>query len=99
MILKDGVDVQGLKVEALIILVVAESLWKKYGEELVWTAGLDGKHMEGSKHYTGEAVDLRTRYFNVATQRVVTKELRKRLGSQYDVVMHKTHIHAEFDPK
>ena len=99
MILKEGVDVNGLTPEALIILLVAENLWKKYGEELVVTAGLDGKHMEGSKHYEGNAVDLRTRYFNVATQKVVTKELRKRLGKQYDVVMHKTHIHAEYDPK
>ena len=99
MTLKDGVDVKGLTPEALIILLVAENLWKKYGEELVVTAVRDGVHMKNSLHYKGMAVDLRTRYFNVATQRVITKELRKRLGKQYDVVMHKTHIHAEYDPK
>lgn len=99
MIIKAGVDVEGLTVEALIILLVAEPLWRKYGEELVLTAGLDGEHMTNSLHYVGKAVDLRTKYFNVATQKVVARELRKRLGSQYDVVFHKTHIHVEFDPK
>lgn len=99
MILKEGVDVNGLTPEALIILLVAENLWKKYGEELVVTAVRDGTHMTGSLHYKGMAVDLRTRYFNIATQKVITKDLRKRLGKQYDVVMHKTHIHVEFDPK
>ena len=97
--LKQGV-VFDLKEGILRALHVIEHVWLKYGHEAIITAGTDGKHMEGSKHYTGEAVDVRTRYFDKQTASAVAKDLAFKLGSDFDVVIHEgSHIHVEYDPK
>lgn len=67
--------------------------------ELVITSGTDGKHMEGSKHYTGDALDLRTRNLTKKQQVQVMNALRKRLGPDYDLVMESDHMHLEYDPE
>lgn len=101
--LKDGVVINGLDMEHMgPVLAVADRIWKKYGREegATITAGLDGIHMEGSKHYTGNAVDLRNRYFTQEEQEEVFIELIESLDNDvYDLVHHKTHYHIEYDPK
>ncbi len=73
------------------------------GEEAVITSGNDGKHMEGSKHYTNEAVDIRRWAYD------------KLLSSQqedfsyhcwqifppdrFDFIEEADHFHIEYDPK
>lgn len=67
--------------------------------DIVITSGTDGKHMKGSKHYSGDALDLRRS--NIPTKLLDTylTRLRGRLGEDYDVVLEKDHIHVEYDPK
>ena len=96
--IKEGANIQGMDIKVRPILIIADKLWHKYGQELVITAGLDGAHSAGSLHYYGLAVDMRTRYFDKATQAKITAELKRRLGYNYDVVLHSSHIHAEYDP-
>ena len=64
------------------------------------TSGTDGRHMVGSKHYSGEAIDVRSYNFP-SRQGVVAfaEKLRLRLGKDYDVVVEHDHIHLEYDPK
>lgn len=97
--IKEGATIAGIKIEVLEILKAADKIWKAHGQELVITAGLDGTHSAGSLHYCGYAVDLRTNYFDAQTAAKVADELRKALPARYDIVLEKTHIHAEYDPR
>lgn len=97
--IKDGVNIWGLERVMQPVLKAAEEIWKHHGQELVVTSARDGIHSAESLHYYGQAVDLRTRYFSEGVVVVIATKLRKTLGKDYDVVVHKTHIHVEYDPK
>ena len=79
------------------VLLVAEMVWSKHGQELVITSGTDGTHSAGSLHYYGYALDFRTRYFTPEEIKKVVEELRKTLSSDYHVIEHSTHIHVEYE--
>ncbi len=101
---KKGVSVNGLHISMRQVLPVCGKLWREHGKECVVTAGnegnpLDRVHSIGSLHYYGRAVDLRTRYFDKFTQKKVKAKLQDLLGSDYDVVIERTHMHVEYDPK
>ena len=83
------------------ILLVAERAYGEMGRGKggTVTSLMDGKHMEGSKHYDGEAVDLRTFFFSNAEKRIFKKKVQVGLGDDYDVILHSTHLHVEYDPK
>lgn len=94
-----GVILRGLQIQMKPALSVAEKIWEDLGPELIITCGLDGVHSAGSYHYSGYAVDKRTSYFNDNGREAFLRlraELRK-ISPFYDVVLHKTHIHTEFD--
>lgn len=97
--IKDGVNIQGLNIHMRPVLIAADELWGEHGEELVVTSGLEGTHSAGSLHYYGRAVDLRTRYFSDATKYRTAGKLYRKLGREYDIVVHRTHIHVEYDPR
>lgn len=66
--------------------------------DVVITSGNDGKHMKGSKHYSNNALDLRTWNIPNRDLPLFVKALAERLGPDYDVVLEDDHIHVEFDP-
>jgi len=102
----DSVNIQGLQVQMKPVLQIAKDVWwDEIKVVLTITAGLDGIHSAGSYHYYGFAVDLRT-WGEDGNQ--VSDEVRKRLASilashlkhfspYFDVIVHSTHIHVEFD--
>lgn len=72
----------------------------------VWiTSGNDSGHMKNSKHYTDDALDIRTKNFPTLQAKLdFVKCLKSRLGPNYDVFIEdiggmNEHIHAEYDPK
>ncbi len=66
----------------------------------VWiTSGTDGTHMKGSKHYEGNALDLRRKNMTPDVLAQYLLVLKERLGRDYDVVLERDHIHVEYDPK
>ena len=89
----------GIQPEILVALFAAAPIWRRHGQELVVTSGTDGEHSEGSLHYSGLAVDLRTRYFGADQVYEVYEDLKKALAGEYDVVLEPSHIHLEFDVK
>lgn len=97
--IKQGVSLGGLSQEMVLAWLVADSVWAEQMEEGVITSGKDGKHKTFSKHYTGNALDLRTRYFAPDQIEYCASRLRGILGKDYDVVVEETHIHVEYDPK
>ena len=63
------------------------------------TSGNDGKHMENSKHYENNAIDIRIKDMEINRHVGTTLRIRKEIGKKYDVILEKTHIHIEYDPK
>lgn len=102
--LKPCVVTEGLRYEMWIAVgAVAAARWLLFGEEnTTITAALDGKHMQGSLHAKGLALDFRTNDLSPSEAgrlTVVATKVLEPLG--YDVV-HETipeHLHIEFDPK
>lgn len=98
--IKEGASLQGLNVKMRSALIAASRVWETYGQELVITSGTDGAHSAGSLHYYGFAIDCRTRYFNDREVDDVGQTLHSIIGHLgYDIFVHKTHIHIEYDPK
>jgi hypothetical protein len=69
-------------------------------EGLVITSGSDGTHMEGSKHYTGEAIDLRSKTLNATMRSSLITTLRRELGPQFTVLLEDVgqpneHLHVQ----
>ncbi len=94
----DTVNVWGLQLEMRIVLFEADRLWTKYGQELVITSARDFLHSAGSLHYYGLAIDFRTRDFPKNQHEDIKVDLELSLGPDYDVVLHSSHIHVEYDP-
>ena len=97
--LKKGVKVKGIQPEILLGAMIAKSCFNDHGYQFILTAVTDGQHMEGSKHYIGQAIDIRTRHIPEDYRKTVTDDLKRRLTVDYDVVVHSTHCHLEYDPK
>jgi len=92
------VNIWGLQVEMQPVLKAADIIWKQHNKELVITSARDGMHSAGSLHYYGYAVDLRIWGLEDKIQSIATR-LREILGINYDVIVHTTHLHVEYDPK
>jgi hypothetical protein len=99
LLLKPGVRVTGLRPEILLAVVAAERVFEEAHVDLMLTSCLEGKHSQGSLHYAGQAVDLRTRDVAPADRAKLVARLRECLGADYDMVLEVDHIHIEFQPK
>ncbi len=99
--LKDKtVNVKGLKQVISQKLIGLGNICKAIeGEKYIMTitSAKDGVHMKGSKHYSGEAIDVRK--FDMKNVKIVVEEFKEYLGKDYDVINEKTHIHIEYDKK
>lgn len=94
--IKPGVRVEGLQPEILLALFIAHELFKEQAQTITLTCGTDGQHKASSRHYCGQAVDIR---LPTAGKERLVEQLAGRLGEGYDVVLEGDHIHVEFDPK
>lgn len=97
--LKPGVDLRGIKPQAVMAYAIASLVYARHKAVCVVTSGTDGTHGPNSLHYSGNALDLRTNMFTKEEQDVVHRDLVVALGAQFDVVLESDHIHVEFDPK
>ncbi len=97
--IKHGVKLKGIQPEMAIAYTIIVSIYQKFNQVAVITSAFDGTHKENSKHYTGNAIDIRCRMFTSEEKQMVTNEIRNALGGEFDVVNEIDHIHIEFDPK
>lgn len=75
----------------------------KLEQDMLITSGNDGTHMKGSKHYTDEALDMRSHQLTTENTQAIIRVLRRRLGKDYQVILESVtlpneHIHIEYDP-
>ena len=97
---KKSVNLEGVGFEIGYALGVAEMVYFTNGARMVVTSARDGKHSAKSLHYSGRAVDIRTRNLLPETLNRVFGALRKILEpAGFDVVPESDHIHIEFQPK
>lgn len=96
--IKPGVTLAGVQWQMFVAAIKVEEVYDHYEVACVITSGCDGKHMPTSLHYTGHALDFRTREFPVEALQEVRARLKAVLGPDYDVVLEKDHFHVEFDP-
>ena len=68
-------------------------LFKSHDEDLFVTSLRDGNHRAGSLHYDGLAFDIRP------CDSIFVEDIKRVLGSKWDVVYEGNHIHCEYDPK
>ncbi len=97
--IKSGVKAAGIQPEIVLATQEAREVWRDFKADLIITSLKDGEHKQGSLHYKGLAVDLRTWNLLPAERGTAAARLRVALGPEYDVVLESTHIHVEFDPK
>lgn len=101
--LKPGVVLSGSPQMVKAREIVA-GIWEANGYQLTVTSGMDGDHMEGSRHPGGLAEDYRTHDLpDVTTKKRMAQLVRRALGPEYDVILEdlgttNEHLHVEFDP-
>lgn len=106
--IKKDVDVNGTSIEMLSAWPIVALAYKALECSCVITSGFDGKHMEGSYHYTGDANDFRIWGLEEIVDdlaNIVAEELSKSLeyGAYFDVVVSRgkdgkpRNLHVEFD--
>lgn len=104
---KKGATLDGLQEPMILGLVGLYVVWARLfpGRECVITSGKDGKHMVGSFHGKGLALDVRTKTLSSAEKTRFKAELLKELTDRdFDVILEhlgeaEEHLHVEFDPK
>lgn len=102
--LKPGVRILDMRPEIAVAMIVCKSIVESYGAEFVVTSVKDGRHMHGSLHYEGMAMDVRSKSIP-ADKRVECRDrMKESLGDEFDVLLEQAgtpneHLHVEFDPK
>jgi ribosomal protein S18 acetylase RimI-like enzyme len=99
MTLKPGVRLLGIKPEAAVALMVAQSIYHRHEVEMTVTSVVDGKHSRGSIHYAGFAFDLRSNGIPFIVMREIFESLKEQLGADFDVIQESDHVHCEYQPK
>jgi len=97
--IKPGVRLTGLSSEMVLAATIADSVYRNFGKELVITSAVEGKHSRTSRHYTGHALDLRTRDFSPDDIPKVQKMLEEFLGDDFYLEFEGNHFHVQFSPK
>lgn len=103
--LKTGVSILGVRSELVLGMFIASSVYRMLMlGVMVITSVTDGRHSRTSLHYLALAFDIRTRdesgvQWPKSEKYGVAKALREALGEDFDVVVERTHIHIEYQPK
>lgn len=89
----------GVRPRNLVIAAALANVSESEKLTLVITSGTDGSHMNSSKHYQGDALDIRISNLTQGQILLVMAGLKARLGKDYDVILESDHIHCEWDAK
>lgn len=87
---------------AIIAVAILNSATTLQLPDMVVTSGNDSTHSVGSKHYTDEALDFRTKPLTADQKKALVVEVKRRLGPDYDVILEdlgqaNEHLHIEAD--
>jgi len=92
-----SVNLDGLSIDLVKAIPFIMQIWSQWGvRDLFITSANDAAHMENSKHFSGNAIDIRSR--NIPNCIEMCVEIREALGPDFDVVIESDHVHIEYDP-
>ena len=99
--IKAGVVMWGLRPIMHYAVNRAAAVCASMGVDCVITSAREGTgHSDNSLHYLGLAVDIRTRDLPAELREEFEFRVRNLLGKRgFDVVLEKSHLHIEYDPK
>lgn len=66
-----------------------------HGDTLTVTSGSDGAHAANSRHYRGEALDLRTRGWSPSDRAVMVVQVEAMLGQKFRCLDEVDHLHVQ----
>ncbi len=93
-----NVKLSGLKIEMKIVLETVEKIFLEFtGKESYITHTDDGIHSPASLHPYGYAIDYRIKHIPKEKPKMIVENIKKELPKGFDVILHKTHIHIEWD--
>ena len=107
---KPGVKFHSLAPQMVLAHSVVSMVFLRRALDCVITGGSDGKHSATSLHYSGNALDYRTRHITNTQAIEVHAEVRKNLPADFDVILHPRettdghvitpgHLHVEYQPR
>lgn len=89
----------------LLGAAIIAKVFESHNIDFVITEGTGAKHMIGSFHYKGLAIDIRSHDIPTDSLKyVILQECIQALGSDFDMILENVgedteHFHAEFDPQ
>jgi len=99
-----SIGLQSLCPQIVLALIIVDQIMKQAGQEALITSINDAKHGKSSLHYSGAAVDLRSKWFTHPEQ--VIALCKEALGNSpdYDMIYEGKgkiyeHFHLEYQPK
>lgn len=95
--LKPGVSLLGLTPQSVVGMIVVASVYASHGADAVITSGSDGSHKLKSKHYIGNAFDVRTNGLAAEVISAIMNDLVAALPGFF-VLFEGDHIHVQWDP-
>ena len=99
--LKEGVSIAGISTEILAGAMIVESIFQKYGSDIVITSGTEpeANHKEKSRHWTGDALDFRIWYVEEELLPNLAEDCQDALGPDYYVRLESDHLHISWKPR
>jgi len=103
---KSSANIDNLSPQIVDTLDDVVAAWAANGGPTpVITSGNDGRHSNGSLHFSNQAIDLRTNNISDSLSAIIAADLQARVGDDYDVIFERfpsnpanDHIHVEYDP-
>lgn len=94
----DQTSLVALCPQLALAMLTVQDIYLDHGiRDVVITSGNDRKHSKGSKHYDGNALDLRV--WGFIHPEIVAEQIQAALGSEFDCIFEGDHIHLEWHPK
>ena len=93
----DSVKLAGIRPETVVAMIIADQVYASHDKAFVITSVTDGKHSNTSLHYIGCAFDCRI--YDDINNEALRDEIKGKLNVDFDVVLEKSHIHVEYQPR
>lgn len=97
--IKHGVRIHGIRPEVVLAAFIVEGTMREAGYATTITSCVDGSHSNASLHYTGSALDIRTRDIPADKLELLRTSIADRLGMDFDFILEADHFHLEWQPK
>jgi len=97
---KNGVLDTNLKSIMFRAIFICAKVYNGKNFDLVITSTDEGNHMEGSLHYQGLAIDIRTRRIPLVIIQNLYNEIKlslEKISEYFQVTLETNHIHIEYD--